>query len=326
MHHTNLTLWQHAHDFGQGTRRSAERRTMAVIVITGAMMVAEIAAGLFFGSMALLADGLHMASHAAALSISVFAYVYARRHAYDPGFCFGTGKANALGGFSGAVLLVVFALLMTGESLNRLINPVPIAFTQAILVAVLGLIVNGVSIFILGQGGHEHHGGRSSDHEHHHEEGNDHEHARHHADHNLRSAYLHVLADALTSLLAIFALLAAKYLHMAWMDPLMGIVGAILVARWSLGLLRLTSAVLLDRQAPAHILQAVKDSIERHDDNRVADLHLWSVGPGIYAAILSVISAAPQAPEWYKTLIPGKVGVVHVTVEVHCCQGDGGTP
>jgi len=315
VHHTNLDLWQHAHDFGQGARRSAERRTMAVIVITGIMMVAEIAAGLFFGSMALLADGLHMASHAAALSISAFAYVYARRHAYDPGFCFGTGKANALGGFSGAVLLVVFALLMAGESLDRLIHPVPIAFSQAILVAILGLIVNGASMLILGQGGHEHR----------HEQGSDHEHVHHHGDHNLRSAYLHVLADALTSLLAIFALLAAKYLHMAWMDPLMGIVGAIMVARWSLGLLRLTSAVLLDRQAPAHILQAVRDNIERHDDNRIADLHLWSVGPGIYAAIVSVISGTPRAPDWYKSLIPVRLGLVHVTVEVHCCQGDGGT-
>ena len=324
MHHTNLDLWQHAHDFGQGARRSAERRTMVVIVITGIMMVAEIAAGLFFGSMALLADGLHMASHAAALSISAFAYVYARRHAYDPDFCFGTGKANALGGFSGAVLLVVFALLMAGESLNRLIHPVQIAFSQAILVAILGLIVNGASMFILGQEGHDHHG-EDSDHEYHHEERSDHEHAHHHSDHNLRSAYLHVLADALTSLLAIFALLAARYLHMAWMDPLMGIVGAILVARWSLGLLRLTSAVLLDRQAPAHVLETVKDSIERHDDNRVADLHLWSVGPGIYAAIVSVISGAPRAPDWYKSLIPGSLGLVHVTVEVHCCQGDGGT-
>ena len=323
MHHTNLDLWQHAHDFGQGARRSAERRTMVVIVITGMMMVGEIVAGVFFGSMALLADGLHMASHAAALSISAFAYVYARRHAYDQGFCFGTGKANALGGFSGAVLLVVFALLMAGESLDRLVHPVSIAFDQAILVAILGLIVNGASMFILGHEGHEHHHDEGSDHEHHHEDSSDPAPAHHHGDHNLRSAYLHVLADALTSLLAIFALLAAKYLHMAWMDPLMGIVGAIMVARWSLGLLRQTSAVLLDRQAPAHVLEAVRDNIERHDDNRVADLHLWSVGPGIYAAIVSVISGAPRPPDWYKSLIPGSLGLVHVTVEVHRCPDAG---
>jgi cation diffusion facilitator family transporter len=311
MHHQNLALWQHGHDFGQGTRRSAERRTLAVIVVTATMMVVEIAAGLFFGSMALLADGLHMASHAAALSISAFAYVYARRHAYDARFSFGTGKANALGGFTGAVLLAVFALLMAGESLNRLIHPVPIAFSQAILVAVLGLIVNGTSMLILGHEGHEHH----------HDEDGDHEHTHPHGDHNLRSAYLHVLADALTSLLAIFALLAAKYLDMAWMDPLMGIVGALMVSRWSIGLLRLTSAVLLDRQGPAHIWETVRDSIEGQDDNRVADLHLWSVGPGIYAAIVSVVSHAPRPPGWYKALIPGGLGLVHVTVEVHRCPG-----
>jgi cation diffusion facilitator family transporter len=324
MHYKSLELWQHAHDFGQGAKRAAERRTLAVIAITGTMMVVEIAAGAFFGSMALLADGLHMASHAAALSISAFAYIYARRHAHDPGFCFGTGKANALGGFTGAVLLAVFALLMAGESLNRLFNPVSIAFSQAILVAVLGLVVNGVSMLILGNQGHEHHHHEeSSDHgHHHHDEASEHEHKHQHGDHNLRSAYLHVLADALTSVLAIFALLAARYLNMAWMDPLMGIVGAIMVARWSVGLLRLTSAVLLDRQAPAQIWSAVKDGIEGHDDNRVADLHLWSVGPDIYAAIVSVISRKPRAPDWYKTLIPGNLGLVHVTVEVHRCPDE----
>jgi cation diffusion facilitator family transporter len=281
------------------------------------MMVVEIAAGLFFGSMALLADGLHMASHAAALGISAFAYIYARRHAHDPRFSFGTGKANSLGGFSGAVLLAVFALLMAAESLSRLLNPVPIAFDQAILVAVLGLAVNGASIFILGDQGHEHREGA-------HDEGTEHEHAAHeHGDHNLRSAYLHVLADALTSLLAIFALLAAKFLGMTWMDPLMGLVGAVLVARWSVGLLRLSSGVLLDRQGPARIREAVKESIEQVDDNRVADLHLWSVGPGIYAAIVSVISGAPRPPDSYKALIPHNLGVVHMTVEIHRCPGEG---
>lgn len=318
MHLTKLDRWQHTHDFGQGVKRAAERRTLAVIAITGTMMVVEIAAGLFFGSMALLADGLHMASHAAALSISVFAYVYARRHAHDARFSFGTGKANALGGFSGAVLLAVFALLMTGESLDRLIHPVAIAFNQAILVAILGLVVNGVSMLILGHEGHDHH---------HHDEENAHEHTHshghEHSDHNLRSAYLHVLADALTSLLAIVALLAAKYLDMPWMDPLMGIVGAIMVSRWSLGLLRLTSAVLLDSQAPAPLRKLVKNTIEQHDDNRVADLHLWSVGPGIYAAIVSVISSSPRPPDWYKSLIPGSSGIVHLTVEVHSCPGEG---
>ena len=309
MHHKNLELWQHPHDFGQDKRRQAERRTFTVIALTATMMVVEIIAGLVFSSMALLADGLHMASHAVALSIAAFAYVYVRRHARDPRFSFGTGKANALGGFTGAVLLAMFALLMAGESFDRLVHPVAIAFDQAILVAILGLVVNGASMLILGPRSHDHH---EDTHEH---EGRHHT----HADHNLRSAYLHVLADALTSLLAIFALLAAKYLGMTWMDPLMGIVGAVMVARWSIGLLRLTTAVLLDQQAPEHVQAAMRASIERHDDNRVADLHVWSVGPDIYAAIVSVVSGRPQPPEWYKAALPAELGLVHVTVEVHCC-------
>lgn len=310
MHHKDLSPWQHTHDFGQGRKRQAERRTIVVIAITLAMMVAEIAAGMAFGSMALLADGLHMASHAAALSISAFAYVYARRHAHDPGFSFGTGKTNSLGGFTGALLLALFALLMAWESFDRLIHPVPIAFSQAILVAILGLIVNGASMLIL----------RGDDHDHHNHGANQGHDNHHHSDHNLRAAYLHVLADALTSLLAIFALLGARYLNMAWMDPMMGIVGAVMVARWSVGLLRLTTAVLLDRQAPDQIRAAVKDSIERHDGDRVVDLHLWSVGPGIYAANISVVSQVPRSPERYKAAIPSELSLVHVTVEVHACS------
>lgn len=309
MHDKNLDLWQHGHEFGQGARRSGEHRSLIVVAITGSTMVIEVAAGLFYGSMALLADGLHMASHAAALTISVLAYVYVRRHANDPRFSFGTGKVNALGGFTGAVLLAGFALLMAVESLERLVNPVSIAFNQAIVVAFLGLIVNGASILILGHQG-----------EHHHEHGDHHEHAHHHGDQNLRAAYLHVLADALTSVLAILALLAARYFQTIWMDPLMGIVGAIMIIRWSSGLLRTTSAVLLDRQAPAHIRASIQDCIEKLDDTRVADLHLWSVGPDIYAVIVSVVSRAPKPPAWYKAAIPESLGLVHVTVEVHCCQ------
>lgn len=307
--------WQHPHDFGQGRQRPAERRTFIVIAITAAMMVAEISAGLAFASMALLADGLHMASHAAALSIAAFAYVYARRRAGDPRFSFGTGKVNALAGFTGALLLAGFALLMAGESVGRLLHPVPIVYNQAIAVAVLGLIVNGVSMLILGPGEGEH------DHEH---QAAGHAHAEDHAgggrhagDHNLRSAYLHVLADALTSVLAIFALLTAKYFGVNWMDPLMGVIGAILVARWSLGLLRATVEVLLDRQAPAQVRDAVRASIERLEGQRVADLHVWSVGPGIYAAILCVVSRAPHPPAWYRAALPQDLGLVHVTVEAH---------
>jgi cation diffusion facilitator family transporter len=219
---TDLT---HSHSFGQEHKRPGESRTVIVIVVTAVMMVVEIAAGMLFGSMALLADGLHMASHAAALSISVFAYIYARRHAHDERFSFGTGKVNALGGFSGAVLLAVFAVMMAIESAVRLINPVAIAFNQAIFVAIVGLVINGLSMVILGHTNNPHAG---------HDHASDRDH--HHNDHNLRSAYLHVLADALTSFLAIFALLAAKYVGLIWMDPLMGIVGAIMVSRWSISL------------------------------------------------------------------------------------------
>jgi len=298
----------HSHSFGQDHKRPGESRTIIVILVTTAMMVVEIATGMLFGSMALLADGLHMASHAAALSINVFAYIYARRHAHDERFSFGTGKVNALGGFSGAILLAVFAVMMAVESVVRLFNPVAIAFNQAIFVAIIGLVVNGLSMLILNHKDDALHGrGHASTHDHGH----------HHHDHNLRSAYLHVLADALTSFLAIFALLAAKYFGLIWMDPLMGIVGAVMVSRWSIGLLMSTSHVLLDRQASVDIQQKVVDGIEKNGDSRVVDLHLWTVGPDIYAAIVSVVTEIPKPPEYYKQLIPSDCPFVHVTVEVN---------
>ncbi len=309
MTHPSTNLLNHSHSFGQDRKRPGENRTLIVIAVTAAMMVVEIATGILFGSMALLADGLHMASHAAALSINAFAYIYARRHAHDERFSFGTGKVNALGGFSGAVLLAVFALMMAVESVVRLFNPVAIAFNQAIVVAVIGLVVNGLSMLILNHRDDPHH---AHDHAH-----ADHGHHHHHHDHNLRSAYLHVLADALTSFLAIFALLAAKYFGLVWMDPLMGIIGAILVSRWSISLLAGTSHVLLDRQAPAAIRQKMVDGIQKSGDSRVVDLHLWAVGPGIYAAIVSVATRDPRPPDDYKTLIPEGLNLVHVTVEVN---------
>lgn len=315
MHTQSLASWRHEHTFGNDSPRRAERRTLVVTALTVVTMVVEITAGLAFGSMALLADGLHMGSHAIALGISAFAYIYARRHAADPRFAFGTGKVNALGGFTGAVLLVVFALVMATESVSRFIEPVPIAFEWAIAVAVVGLLVNGVSVLILGGHGH------GGSHHHHHEHG---ESGRHHhhpdrRDFSLRAAYLHVIADALTSLLAIFALLAGKYLGAVWLDPLMGVVGAVLVARWSWNLLVDTSGVLLDRQAPSDVVDAVRGSIESHADDRVADLHLWSIGPGQYAAALSVVTDVPREPEHYRTLLPADIGIVHATIEVHKC-------
>jgi cation diffusion facilitator family transporter len=278
---------------------------MIVIALTGSMMVVEIAAGIVLGSMALLADGLHMASHAVALSVNTFAYIYARRHAHDRRYSFGTGKINTLGGFSGAVLLAMFALLMAWESFGRLIQPVDIIFDQAILVAVLGLVVNGISVFILGIDD------APADDDHTHE---------HHHDHNLKSAYLHVIADALTSVLAIVALLSAKYLGLIWMDPAMGIVGAILVARWSYGLLQSTSLILLDRQGPETISRRIKESIEGDQDSKVADLHLWSIGPNIYAVVMIVVAREPATPDEYRARIPKHLGLAHISLEIHQCS------
>lgn len=319
--------WQHDHVYGQDQKKPGEARTLIVILLTAATMIVEIVAGVAYGSMALLADGLHMASHATALSIAFFAYVYARRHAHDQRFSFGTGKVNSLAGFTGAILLAIFSLLMVWESVARLINPVDIAFDQALFVAVLGLIVNGVSVFILGHDDahHDHHEG----HEHHEHvdqrsedsansrKGDPHAHSsHHHHDHNLRAAYFHVLADALTSLLAILALLAGKYLDYGWLDPVMGIVGAVLVARWSIALLKTTSRVLLDHQGPAATRQAIRDSLEKNSDDEIVDLHLWPVSPGHYSLIVGIVTSNPRSPAYYLERLPDHVHVHHVTIEV----------
>jgi len=312
------STYPHDHSFGQGIPQAGEKRTHVVIVLTAAMMVGEILAGLAYGSMALLADGLHMASHAAALGIAAFAYAFTRRHAGNPAYSFGVGKANALGGFSGAVLLAGFALLMGGESLHRLVQPTTIAFDQAILVAVLGLLVNGICVFLLANPA----GGKSAAEEHAHAHAHahdlDHDHAHgHHHDHNLRSAYLHVLADALTSLLAIFALLVGKLWHWNWMDPIMGLVGAVLVARWSLSLLRVTSGVLLDRQAKSTEIEQVRQRLEQEADARVLEIHLWEIAPGRRCLIVALEASMPQSPAAYKALLPPGLGIVHASVEVH---------
>lgn len=298
---------RHSHDFGQDRRLPGERRTVVVAAITALTMAVEIAAGLAFGSMALLADGLHMGSHAAALGISVFAYVYARRHARDPRFNFGTGKVNALGGFTGAVLLALIAVFMAWESAARLLSPVSIAFDKAILVAVVGLLVNGASVAILGRGdGHSH--------DHHH--GHDRDHHHHHHDHNLRSAYLHVLADALTSVFAILALLSGKYLGWNWMDPVMGVIGAVMVAVWSRGLLLATARVLLDMRVSDELQERLREHLEADPDTRVTDLHVWEVGPGRHAAVASIAAAVPRPAAHYHALIPPELGIVHATIEV----------
>jgi len=298
----------HEHTFGLDQPFPGERGTRIVLVLTATTMIVEIVAGWAFGSMALLADGLHMASHAVAMGISLFAYVYARRHARDERFSFGTGKVNSLGGFAGAVLLAVFALLMVWESVARLIHPTAIEFNQAILVAVAGLLVNAGSAFALSRAAVAPATARQHDPEH--------KHSHHHDDHNLRSAYLHVLADALTSILAILALLAGKYAGLSWMDPGMGLVGAALVTSWAIGLVRLTSRVLLDHQAPEDLRAAILSAIAQPDRCRVTDLHVWAVGPGAYAAAIALESDLPLTAEECKARLPKALGLAHVTIEL----------
>ncbi|MDQ8195283.1 CDF family Co(II)/Ni(II) efflux transporter DmeF [Coraliomargarita sp. SDUM461004] len=323
----DLSRWQHSHSFGQEVRQQGESRTLLVIVITATMMVVEIGAGIAYGSMALLADGMHMASHVAALGINVFAYKYARRHAHDARFSFGTGKVNALGGFTGALLLALFATAMAWESLERFWNPTEIQFNAAIIVAVIGLVVNGASVFILGADhdhghdhghNHEHDHGHSHEHDHSHEceHAHSHEHKHAHHDHNLRSAYLHVLADALTSLTAIVALLAAKYFGWIWMDPLMGIVGSVLVAKWSIGLLKQTSRVLLDHQATEEMTDTVRSKIEDDGYSHVSDLHVWTIAPDRYAVIATVVSETPETADCYRARLHTRQ-LAHITVEAH---------
>ena len=305
MHDDNSVPWQHDHVFGQDKKNAGEQRTLLVVVLTAVMMVIELVAGIAFGSMALLADGLHMASHTAALGITLFAYVYSRKQSSNAGFSFGTGKVNSLAGFGSAVLLAGFALVMVSESTDRLINPIPITFDQALIVAVIGLVVNAVSAWLLIGTPHDH--------------GHNHDHGHHH-DHNLRAAYLHVIADALTSVLAIIALLAGKFFGANWLDPMMGLVGAALIARWSYGLLKDTGRVLLDHQAADAITEQVRDAILASSADEISDLHVWSIGHGIFAASITVVSKTPQAPEYYRARLPARLKIVHATVEVHQFQ------
>lgn len=322
MHTHDTGPWRHEHTFGTELPQAGERRTRGVVALTLLMMVAEIAAGTLFGSMALLADGWHMATHAAALAIAAFAYAYARRHAQDPRFTFGTGKVGALGGFASAVGLAIVALFVFVESAGRLVAPVDIAFDEAIGVAVLGLAVNLASAFLLRHHDHAHDGAHphagtldgATTHAH------AHPHAHDHRDHNLRGAYLHVLADALTSVLAIAALCAGKYMGWTFMDAVTGMLGSILIARWSIGLLRDTGSVLLDAEVRPAFRARIAAAIETVNDDRVADLHVWRVGPRHFAAMISVVSHDPQAPEVYKARLAGFDDLAHVTVEVHRCR------
>jgi len=282
------------------------------------MMVVEIAAGLVFKSMALLADGWHMSTHVAAFLITAFAYHFSRRHAKDWRYSFGTGKMGVLGGFASAVLLAVIALFMAGESVHRFFAPVPIRFDQAIAVAVIGLAVNLACALLLKD--HHSHGFHHHRHEDEHESGP--HHSRHHPhDLNLRSAYVHVLADALTSVTAIVALLSGKYFGWFWLDPVMGLVGSGVVSVWAYGLVRDTAGILLDRiPATSDLPEEIRRVVESDGDSLITDLHVWQVGAGKFAAIASIAAHQPKPTEAYKELLREHQELVHVTIEVQQCQ------
>lgn len=315
----------HDHVFLGRNHERNERRVWMVIALTAAMMVAEIVAGHWYGSMALTADGWHMSTHAGAMLISALAYLYARREARNPRFTFGTGKFGDLAGFASAIVLAVVALLIAVESAMRLINPVEIDFNQAILVAIIGLAVNLLSAVLL-KDDHHHDLGHGHGHAHgshaHHDHGHHAEHGEKGGrDNNLRAAYLHVLADALTSVLAIVALLLGKWNGWSFLDPLMGIVGGLVIARWSWGLIRSTATTLLDALPQTEDLpQEIRESVETEED-RITDLHVWQVGPGHHAAIVAIHSQAPKAPAFYKQKLAAIHELSHVTVEVSPARG-----
>lgn len=322
MHVEKINQLQHNHNFAVHNRKG-ERRTRLVLVLTLLTMILEIATGMVFGSMALLADGWHMGTHVAAFMITLYAYRYSRRHAHDQTFAFSSAKVGVLGGFASSVALGVVALLMLAESVERILTPRHIQFDQALLVAGFGLFINFICALLL-KDSHHH----ELSHSHTHDHDDDHEHEHRHHDHNLRAAYFHVLADALTSVLALIALYSGKFYGWHWLDPAMGIVGGLIISRWAISLMKETSPVLLDESIAVKHKSAIKNIIENDADNRISDLHVWRVGPDHFAAIISVVTHQPKQPGYYKELI--KQGrhhanlpkLMHVTVEVHECKAN----
>jgi cation diffusion facilitator family transporter len=324
MPHSDANL--HSHVFlGEGHERN-ERRTWTVIALCGLMMVAEIAGGLLFGSIALIADGLHMSTHASALLLAALAYRFARRHADDDRFSFGTGKFGDLAGFTSAIVLAMIALLIGYEALTRFIWPVPISFDEAIPIAVLGLVVNVASVLLL-SGGHEHFHGHDHGNEHDHQrdvvqdddhaDESDHHHPHHaaHRDNNLRAAVVHVLADAAVSILVIAGLTLGRLFGWVWMDPAAGLLGAIVIAAWAYTLIRDTGAILLDMTPDRGMAERMRAVIET-DGDRLTDLHLWRLGPGHLGVIVSVATRQERGPDYYQALLGRFRALSHVTVEV----------
>ena len=322
MHSHSSDLFRHDHDFLGADHARNERRSWMVIGLCGAMMVAEIAGGWLFGSMALIADGLHMSTHAGAFLIAALAYFFARRHRNDERFGFGTGKFGDLAAFTSAIILAFVAVLIAGESISRLFQPVTIAFNEAIPIAFLGLAVNVASAWLLRED-HDHDHAHHHDHVHdHHDHGHDAHHGRaRHADLNLRAAYVHVLADAAVSVLAIIGLVAGRQWGLIWMDPVMGLIGAGVIASWSFGLLRSAGAILLDLRPDPALAAEIRARLQTDADDVVSDLHLWRVGPGHAAVVASLVSSAPQPPSVYKERLADLSGLSHVTIEVLSCPG-----
>jgi len=297
--------WKHSHVFDEGNPL-AEKNTARVVVLTALMMVVEIAGGYMLNSMALLADGWHMSSHVLALGLSLLAYAFARRFAHDARFAFGTWKIEVLGGYTSAILLVLVAGSMLFQSVERLISPSPIHYDLAIVIAIVGLLVNLACAWLLKDGhGHDHHHG-------------EHEHGHHHHDLNLRSAYIHVIADAATSVLAILALIGGKYWGASWLDPVMGIAGAGLVAVWSFGLLRDSGRVLLDAEMNAPVVAEIREVIAASPSKaEICDLHVWRVGKGKYACILSLVTTDETSPEYFRRQLGVHEELVHITIELN---------
>lgn len=316
MHTENLSNWIHDHVFDTGND-AAERSTRVVMWITAVMMVVEIAAGWWYNSMALLADGWHMSSHAVAIGLSAMAYATARRYAKDPRFAFGTWKIEILGGFASAIFLLGVAVMMVVGSVERIVSPQPIQYQEAIVIAILGLAVNVVCALILGKAHHHDHG-HSHGHDH------DHDHHDHHHDLNLKSAYLHVIADAATSVLAIVALFGGWMYGWSWLDPVMGIVGAVLVAVWAKGLIVDTGKVLLDREMDHPVVDGIREVVETGadgGDTRIADLHVWRVGKQVYSCAMTVVTHdAALTPDVVRERLSVHEEIVHSTIEIHHCR------
>ena len=302
-----MAVSQHSHDFVSHNQKG-EKRTLYVLILTVTTMVLEIAAGTMFGSMALLADGWHMGTHAAAFCITLFAYRYAKQNAHNDRFSFGTGKVSVLGGFTSAIALGIVALMMMVESIHRLFNPESIQFNEAIMVAVIGLVVNLASMLLLQD--HHHHG-----HDHHDHHGHDHE---HHHDHNLTAAYFHVLADTLTSLLAIVALIVGKFYGWIWLDAMMGIVGAVVIGKWTLGLMKQTAPVLLDESINKSYRDEITETLAPYAE--IVDLHIWKVSGHHYSAAIALKNHSDKTLDEFKQLLSKFDKIHHLTLEVQTTE------